>query len=166
MGSEQGINATPHSQRSSAVIKVKLAADQVQIPLKKMIDLVKKGLLKHDVSEDKIHFELFTATSSKKEIKSDLSGNTKISFVLDEEEAEFEMRQDELILDVALKHGLDAPYSCQGGVCSSCLARITEGKAVMDKNTILTAEEVEEGLILTCQAHPVTPTIKIDYDDV
>jgi ring-1,2-phenylacetyl-CoA epoxidase subunit PaaE len=132
----------------------------------KMIDSVRNNLLKHGVSEDNIHFELFTATSAKKEIKSDLDGNTKITIVLDEEDSEFDMRQDELILDVALKHGLDAPYSCQGGVCSSCLARVTEGKAVMEKNTILTAEEVEEGLILTCQAHPVTPTIKIDYDDV
>jgi ring-1,2-phenylacetyl-CoA epoxidase subunit PaaE len=132
----------------------------------KMIDLVRKGLLKQGVSEDTIHFELFTATSAKKEIKSDLSGNTKISIVLDEEEATFEMRQDELILDVALVHGLDAPYSCQGGVCSSCLARVIEGRAIMEKNTILTAEEVEEGLILTCQAHPVSSTIKIDYDDV
>lgn len=132
----------------------------------KMIDLVRKGLLKQGVLEDTIHFELFTATSAKKEIKSDLSGNTKITIVLDEEEATFEMRQDELILDVALVHGLDAPYSCQGGVCSSCLARVTEGQAIMEKNTILTAEEVEEGLILTCQAHPVSSTIKIDYDDV
>ena len=132
----------------------------------KMIELVRKGLHKQGVLEEAIHFELFTVTSAKKEIKTDLSGNTKITIVLDEEEASFEMRQDELILDVALVHGLDAPYSCQGGVCSSCLARVTEGRAIMEKNTILTAEEVEEGLILTCQAHPVSATIKIDYDDV
>jgi len=131
-----------------------------------MIKKVKESLIKCNVNEDKIHFELFTATSSKKEIKSDLSGNTKITILLDEEEVTFEMRKDELILDVALVHGVDAPYSCQGGVCSSCLARVVEGEAMMDKNTILTAEEVEEGLILTCQAHPITSTIKIDYDDV
>ena len=71
-----------------------------------------------------------------------------------------------LILDAALAKGLDAPYSCQGGVCSSCLARVVEGKAVMERNTILDEDEIEEGLILTCQAHPTTSNIKIDYDDV
>ena len=54
----------------------------------------------------------------------------------------------------------------QGGVCSSCLAKVVEGKAVMERNTILDEEEIEEGLILTCQAHPITSKIKIDYDDV
>ena len=58
------------------------------------------------------------------------------------------------------------PYSCQGGVCSSCIARIKEGKADMVKNQILTDGEIAEGLILTCQAHPTTPTLTVDYDDV
>jgi len=58
------------------------------------------------------------------------------------------------------------PYSCQGGVCSSCIARVKEGKATMDTNQILTDGEVEEGLILTCQAHPTTDSIIVDFDDV
>src|SRR5690606_2965816 len=65
-----------------------------------------------------------------------------------------------------LNHKIDAPYSCQGGVCSSCIARITQGKAEMVKNQILTDGEVAEGLILTCQAHPLTPDLRVDYDDV
>jgi len=95
-----------------------------------------------------------------------MSGDTKITIVLDEEETTYEMSQKDLILDTALDQGLDAPYSCQGGICSSCLARITEGSAVMEKNTILSEEEVAEGLILTCQAHPTTSSIKVDFDDV
>ena len=86
--------------------------------------------------------------------------------ILDDEETKFLMRMDEFILDAALAKGLDAPYSCQGGICSSCLARVTEGQAVMERNSILDDDEVAEGLILTCQAHPVTGSIKIDYDDV
>ena len=93
-------------------------------------------------------------------------GNTKITVLLDDEETTFLMLQKETILDAALDNDLDAPYSCQGGICSSCLGRITEGAATMEKNEILSDEEVEEGLILTCQAHPTTPKIKIDYDDV
>ncbi len=131
-----------------------------------MINNVQKILVKRGVKEDQIKFELFTSTSYKKEIKKSLHGNSLISIVLDDEETSFEMRMDELILDAALAKGLDAPYSCQGGVCSSCLARVTEGTAVMEKNTILDEDEIAEGLILTCQAHPTTPTLKIDYDDV
>jgi ring-1,2-phenylacetyl-CoA epoxidase subunit PaaE len=65
-----------------------------------------------------------------------------------------------------LKQGIDAPYSCQGGICSSCLARITSGTAEMKKNSILTDSEIAEGLILTCQAHPTSAEIYVDYDDV
>ena len=76
------------------------------------------------------------------------------------------MNKDAIILNEALLKGLDAPYSCQGGICSSCLAKVIEGEVVMDKNTILDEEELKEGLILTCQSHPVSSTLKIDYDDV
>ena len=69
-------------------------------------------------------------------------------------------------IDAVLKENIDAPYSCQGGVCSSCIARVTEGEATMVKNQILTDGEIEDGLILTCQAHATTPTLKVDYDDV
>jgi len=78
----------------------------------------------------------------------------------------FEMSQKQTILEAALDEDLDAPYSCQGGICSSCLAKVTEGSATMRQNNILTESEVAEGLILTCQAHPTTPTIAIDFDDV
>jgi ring-1,2-phenylacetyl-CoA epoxidase subunit PaaE len=131
-----------------------------------MIDLVKETLLKNGIKSDLIKFELFTISSNKKEVNTELSGNSEITILLDDEEITFDMRKDELILNAALAHDLDAPYSCQGGICSSCLARIIEGEVVMDNNTILDTEEIEEGLILTCQAHPISSTIKIDYDDV
>ena len=72
----------------------------------------------------------------------------------------------ERVLDAVLKEDIDAPYSCQGGVCSSCIARLTEGKAEMVKNQILTDGEIEEGFILTCQSHPLSSKITVDYDDV
>ena len=76
------------------------------------------------------------------------------------------MSQKQSILEAALDKDLDAPYSCQGGICSSCIAKITEGEAKMRQNNILTASELAEGLILTCQAHPTTSKITVDYDDV
>ncbi len=131
-----------------------------------LINTSKEVLINNGVHEDAIKVELFSATSYKKEVTKSLNGNVKISIVLDDAETTFDMRMDELILDAAIAKGLDAPYSCQGGVCSSCLAKVIEGTAVMERNTILDDDEIEEGLILTCQAHPTTSSIKINYDDV
>lgn len=131
-----------------------------------MINLIKSNLLEKDVAEKNIHFELFSTAVDDKVGDANIEGRTTVTVMLDDEEHTFDMDRGKTILEVALKKGLDAPYSCQGGICSTCLAQITEGKAVMDKNSILTDDEIEDGLILTCQAHPTTATISIDYDDV
>lgn len=135
-----------------------------------MIDMVKEELLDKGISEENIHFELFSAkvedTDTSNISKEKLDGEAIITIVLDDEEETFSMKKESSILEVALKKGLDAPYSCQGGICSTCLAQIIEGKAVMEINNILSEDEVKEGLILTCQAHPTTDKITIDYDAV
>ena len=131
-----------------------------------MIDTVKTDLLEKGISNSLIHFELFSTEIGKNESAINLDGEAIITVLLDDEEETFSMKKERSILEATLKKGLDAPFSCQGGICSSCLAQITKGKAVMDKNTILSDEEVEDGLILTCQAHPVTDEITIDYDAV
>ena len=131
-----------------------------------MINTVSGVLKEKNVKESAIKFELFTSSSQENTIKESLSGHSKITIMVDDEETTFEMSQKQSILDAALKQGIDAPYSCQGGICSSCLARVTEGTAEMKKNSILTDSEIEEGLILTCQAHPTSATIRVDYDDV
>ena len=130
-----------------------------------MIDLVSEVLQENNLPKENIHFELFSS-SEEGEVETVLEGKPQITVMVDDEETTFVMDQKTRILDAVLDQDLDAPYSCQGGICSSCIARITEGKAEMAKNQILTDDEVEEGLTLTCQAHPTTPTIKIDYDDV
>ena len=133
-----------------------------------MIHTVKDVLTGHDIDENRIHFELFKAAKPA-EVKEDsnaATGKTNITITVDDETTTFEMSQKQTILEAALDEDLDAPYSCQGGICSSCLARVTEGNATMRQNNILTESEVAEGLILTCQAHPTTPSIVIDYDDV
>ncbi|MBW2960180.1 ferredoxin--NADP reductase [Mesonia aestuariivivens] len=130
-----------------------------------MIDLVSEVLQENKIAKENIHYELFSS-SEEGEIVANLDGKTQITVMVDDEEKTFIMDQKKNILDAVLDEDLDAPYSCQGGICSSCIARITEGKAEMAKNQILTDDEVEEGLTLTCQAYPITPTIKVDYDDV
>lgn len=131
-----------------------------------MIKLVLETLRDQDVAEDKIHYELFTSTEISDELPEKPEGRTQLSVTLDEEEFTFSMDRGMKVLDAVLKENIDAPYSCQGGVCSTCIARITEGKAEMEKNQILTEGEIAEGFILTCQAHPLTPVLKVDYDDV
>ena len=92
--------------------------------------------------------------------------NTKVTLILDGEEVSFEMSRDEVVLDVALSNGIDVPYSCQGGVCLTCMGKIEEGKADMIENQLLSEEEINDGCLLTCQAVPKSETLKINYDDV
>lgn len=131
-----------------------------------MINIVSDTLKNNGVMEDRILFELFTSSSVEDKLAGELKGKTHVEVIMDNEDFSFTMGQNELVLDVALKENIAAPYSCHGGVCGSCIARIKEGRAEMVKNQILTDGEVTEGLVLTCQAHPLTPTLKVDYDDV
>lgn len=131
-----------------------------------MINLVSDALKENNISSSDIKFELFSTSSNDNETNTGANGHTKISILVDSEETTFEMSQQQTLLEAALKQGLDVPYSCQGGICSSCICKITEGAAEMKKNQILNESEVAEGLTLACQAYPTTTTIKIDFDDV
>ena len=131
-----------------------------------MINTVSATLKEHNVKDTDIKFELFGAASNSDEPSKSLEGHTKITILVDDEETTFEMSQKQTLLEAALKQGIDAPYSCQGGICSSCLAKVTLGTAEMKKNSILTDKEIAEGLVLTCQAHPTSTEIRVDYDAV
>lgn len=131
-----------------------------------MIHTVKDVLTEHEIPQDRIHFELFKAAKPTPVTEDAVDGETEITITVDDETTTFTMSQKQSILEAALDKDLDAPYSCQGGICSSCIARITEGEAKMRQNNILTESELAEGLILTCQAHPTTAKIIVDYDDV
>ncbi|MEO8934269.1 MAG: ferredoxin--NADP reductase [Xanthomarina sp.] len=132
-----------------------------------MIHTVKDVLTEHNIPKENVFYELFKAANPTEINDNEISsGKTKITIVLDDEEITFEMNQKQTVLEAALDGDIDAPYSCQGGVCSSCLARVTEGAVVMRKNSILTDSEIASGLTLTCQAHPTTPTVKVDFDDI
>ena len=131
-----------------------------------MIKTVSTTLKENHFKESQILFELFTASINEESSLEIKDGQTEVTVLLDDEEICFTMSQKDDILAAALRNDVDAPYSCQGGVCSSCLGKVTQGTAVMIKNSILTDDEVNEGFILTCQAHPTTSKISIDFDDV
>ena len=131
-----------------------------------MIKTVSTTLKENHYKESQILFELFTASINEESSSELKDGQTEVTVLLDDEELCFTMNQKDDILAAALRNDVDAPYSCQGGVCSSCLGKVTQGTAVMVKNSILTDDEVNEGFILTCQAHPTSSKISIDFDDV
>lgn len=130
-----------------------------------MIFKVKDILSENNISNDNIFFELFTPINDTAiEIKP--GGQTQVKVLVDGFMSEYEMNKETDVLTAALKNGVDAPYSCQGGICSSCMCRVVEGEVVMKTNHILTEDEIEEGLILSCQSYPVSDVLVVDFDDV
>ncbi|NNK70100.1 MAG: ferredoxin--NADP reductase [Flavobacteriaceae bacterium] len=136
---------------------------------KPMIDLSIEVLKEKGYRDDQIKYELFTSAAAPSETDSkdhNNEGKCRVEVIVDDEEFSFEMDTSQTILEAALKHDVDAPYSCQGGICSSCIARIREGSVQMRQNNILTDSEVEEGFVLTCQSEPTSSKVIVDYDDV
>jgi ring-1,2-phenylacetyl-CoA epoxidase subunit PaaE len=138
-----------------------------------MIHAVKGQLIKDGVAESKVHFELFTSPLAgalkeavKKEVKVEDKGKAaSVEIVLDGNRMVFDLAYDgENVLDAALKKGADLPFACKGGVCCTCRALLVEGEVDMDVNYSLEPDEVERGFILTCQSHPRTEKIVVDFD--
>ncbi|WP_194851535.1 ferredoxin--NADP reductase [Nonlabens antarcticus] len=152
--------ALPAKERQSGFAKAYLCGPE------EMIHMVKDNLIeKKLLTAENIKFELFTTADSEVEITED-SHLSEITVILDDEQHSFTMRRDETMLDVMLKNDIDAPYSCQGGICSSCVGFIEEGDVKMRKNAILTDDEVSDGLTLTCQASPTSAKVKVNFDEV
>jgi len=84
--------------------------------------------------------------------------------LLDGRVSTFTMRRDDRVLDAALGVRAELPYSCRGGVCSTCRAKVIDGEVRMARNYALEPDELEAGYVLTCQASPVTDRLTIDYD--
>ncbi len=118
------------------------------------------------VDQDRIHFERFVSNTTKSESAPTATGTVQVKVVLDEVDYQLSCDSKTTLLDACLKEKIDVPYSCHGGVCSTCIARVTKGSAVMEKNEVLTDSEIEEGLILSCMAHATSSEIELDYDEV
>ena len=137
-----------------------------------MIFCIKGYLEGRGVIGDKIHFELFTVPGQKQtankqqfEILKNEGPKAKVSVKPDGIMFDFDLEYEgESVLDAALNQGADLPYACKGGVCTTCKAKLIEGKVSMDVNWGLEPEEVAKGYILTCQSHPQTERIVIDFD--
>lgn len=131
-----------------------------------MMQLIEKTLIQLNTPSEKIHIEYFTALENTgNENVSTNEIESEVTVILYGIETTFKLSSNGVnVLDAAIQNGVDAPFSCKGGVCSTCRAKIIEGKATMTVNYALTEQEVENGFILTCQAHPASEKLIIDYD--
>lgn len=142
-----------------------------------MIFSVRDFLLENGVLKNKIHFELFTIPGQGKKPSQWLSGRNqkseinesglkaKVSVKLDGIMFDFDLLyHGQSILDAALNEGADLPFACKGGVCTTCRARLVEGEVEMDVNWGLEQDEIDKGFVLTCQSHPKTSTVMVDFD--
>lgn len=141
-----------------------------------MIFCVKDFLEQKGISEKHIHFELFTSTTPKKSkippeysgLKSKIESGIQSMITIKVDGRSFELSipfdSDTSILDAALKRGVDLPFACKGGMCCTCKARLLHGEVEMDVHWGLENDEIEKGYILTCQSHPKTEKVVVDYD--
>lgn len=131
-----------------------------------MMQIIENTLKKLNTPPEKIHIEYFTAVENANTTSQNTNKiESEVTVILYGIETTFKLSSDGInILDAAIQNGVDAPFSCKGGVCSTCRAKVIEGKARMDVNYALTEQEVADGFILTCQAHPETEKIIVDYD--
>lgn len=164
----------------SKIVNYKKADEFFICGPEEMIFTVKAFLESIGINQKKIHFELFTtpgqegksgARSQEMGVvsreKAAASGpGTKVIVKLDGRSFEFDLSFNSKtnILDAALQQGADLPYACKGGVCCTCKARLLEGQVEMDVHWGLEQEEIEEGYILTCQSHPKSDKVVIDFD--
>lgn len=136
-----------------------------------MIFSVKSYLSSIGISDSKIHFELFNIstnspkTNAKVSTAADAGLNSKITVIQDGRSFDFLLPyQGNSILNAAMATGADLPYACKKGMCCTCKAKLVEGEVEMDRVYGLESDEIDQGFILTCQAHPRSEKIVVDFD--
>jgi ring-1,2-phenylacetyl-CoA epoxidase subunit PaaE len=144
-----------------------------------MIDAAESALLAAGVEPGRVHTERFytdgalAAPGAKPAAAREpvdagaptASAAIRLEVLLDGKTHSLAMANADRVLDVALEAGLDLPYSCRGGVCCTCRARVLEGRVEMEKNFTLEQWEIDKGFVLTCQARPLTPRLVVSYDE-
>jgi len=137
----------------------------------KMIYTVKDFLCGWGIEPEKIHFELFTTptrehTKIYEAVEQTEPEGAEITLKIDGRSFDFNLEYNgKTILDAGLAQGADLPFACKGGVCCTCKAKLIEGEVEMEANYGLEKSEVKDGFILTCQSHPRSKKVVVDYDE-
>lgn len=134
-----------------------------------MLDDLHATLQDIGIAPERIHIERFVSADggvarARRPVVADGPAAHTIAVVVDGKSRVVPAADGETVLDAALRAGLDLPFACKGGMCSTCRARVTDGAAVMDVNYSLEPWELAKGFVLTCQAKPTTPTLTVDFD--
>ena len=137
-------------------------------PQQMVVDL-RETLLELDVPTTSVHTELFHADAVPRAPAARLEGAPEgaahVTIKLDGRTSELDLRPDDVgVLEAALRVRSDLPFACRGGVCGTCRALLVEGEVAMDVNYALEPEEIEKGYVLTCQSHPASAKVVLDYD--
>lgn len=135
-----------------------------------MMEEVSNSLQAHGVSRDRIKMELFASgqlrgARQRPEIAASVNHECRVTIIQDGRRREFTTEKNRhTLLESALEQGIELPYSCKGGVCSSCRCKMTAGEVDMDVNFALEDYEVARGFILTCQSYPLSSEVVLDFD--
>ena len=134
-----------------------------------MVTSLRKLLIAEGVSKKAIHAEVFHVETAppvrRTTVEADVATGADVTITLDGRRSSFKLNADgPPVLEAALMVRADAPFACKGGVCGTCRARLLEGTVEMDTNWALEPEEIERGYVLTCQSHPTSDTVVLDYD--
>ncbi|HJR39143.1 MAG TPA: 1,2-phenylacetyl-CoA epoxidase subunit PaaE [Nocardioidaceae bacterium] len=134
-----------------------------------MVSSLRKLLVAEGVSKKAVHAEVFhveTAPPVRRTAAVDAEATgADVTITLDGRQSRFKLHTDgPPVLEAALAVRADAPFACKGGVCGTCRAKLLEGTVEMDTNWALEPEEIERGYVLTCQSHPTSETVVLDYD--
>ena len=153
----------------SHVIKLESVSDFLLCGPADMIFTVRDFLEEKGIGRNQVHFELFNAPSARAEVvnvsENAVKEKSAVTIHIDGIRMAFDLPyQGMAVLDGALAAGADLPFACKGGVCATCRARLLEGEVVMDSNYALEKDELDAGFILTCQSHPRSPKLVIDFD--
>jgi ring-1,2-phenylacetyl-CoA epoxidase subunit PaaE len=140
-----------------------------------MMSEVSRGFRASGLEDSQIHYELFANSAEDSQQRLEKAHqrieaygeekSSKVTVIHDGRSIAYELTTvGENILDASQHNGLDVPYSCKAGVCSTCKAKLVRGEVDMDITHGLEPHEIEAGYVLTCQAHPISDEVTIDFD--
>lgn len=129
-----------------------------------MIENVQTTLMGNGVQKSNIHQEYFTASDSDSVNVATAADGAILKAKLNGEQISLPIQKNKTLLDTMLDAGHDAPYSCTSGACSTCMAKVTKGTVEMESCYALEDDEIADGFILTCQAHPTSAEVEVDFD--